>query len=506
MVCFDYETGIRRLMTELRKREPATGELVDKRLLRVVPVTLNVEGESGSDLESVVSAFEAEMCQLKSSTDAGIRVVFEATWAASGRQASWKPIELSARVGASPYIDRCSIVYLFNWRRLNPGAAFAIEEAYPAVLVGRAIRFAEAEFHRSIVQTVPLLICRFDPDGVVTFANMEFCRTLGFPHEKVIGTPLASFIHHSDQKKFRVGEMHEPELEPRAQEYRFVCHDGKICWVRSMVSTLSDARRGWVHHQLIGVDITRLKAEEAGLYSVLRGSNHLNELRSRFISLASHQFRTPLSVIFSSAELLERHWDRYQPDERVEELRQIERSVNEMNALIDKLLLITAPRRQRQVMRAEPFDLAELCRDVAREIQTASGDFRDVRTTAVGRSSFIVQDKNLVRAIVENLISNARKFSGSDSAVRVSLDFQQDHTRITVEDAGIGIPQEDQRHIFEPFHRGTNAGEIAGSGLGLAIVRGCVDALGGRISLKSTVGQGTSITVILPLAKEQQTL
>jgi signal transduction histidine kinase len=228
----------------------------------------------------------------------------------------------------------------------------------------------------------------------------------------------------------------------------------------------------------------------------------LGEMKTRFVAMASHEFRTPLSAILSSGELLERYGARWDSERRLTHLQQILGAARAMNELLGEILLIS--RGESGLLRPAPapVNLDELCGELVGTLNRACGGNHTIRRSLSGDANVVI-DERLAWHLLANLLENALKYSpeGSD----VDLGVLVDETRIlfTIRDRGIGIPSQDLPFLFTSFRRGTNVGQIKGSGLGLALVKHVVDAQNGAIEVHSTVGRGTEFVVALPRTLEQ---
>lgn len=242
----------------------------------------------------------------------------------------------------------------------------------------------------------------------------------------------------------------------------------------------------------------RQKAESA-LAQSLAHERELGELKSRFVTMVSHEFRTPLGIIMSAIELI-RHYDDRLPLEKRQELQQdIFGSTRHMAGLMEQMLVLG---------KVEAGKLA--CKTTACDIEILAGKLTDECLSATNRKCPIIwrsegdlrnaqADESLLRHIFSNLIHNAVKYSTEGGTVEFSVRREGDVAVFKVTDHGIGIPKEDQAGLFEAFQRGSNVGEIPGTGLGLVIVKRCVELHGGTLHLESEAGQGTTFTVNLPL-------
>jgi len=230
----------------------------------------------------------------------------------------------------------------------------------------------------------------------------------------------------------------------------------------------------------------------------LEKEKELGELKSRFVSMTSHEFRTPLSTILSSSELLEHYGSQWTEDKRLQHLRRIQAAVNNMVQLLGDVLIIGRAEAGKLEFNPAPLDLAQFCRDLVEEMQLGAGAHHTITFGSQGECAEAHVDEKLLRQILSNLISNAVKYSPQGGPVRLELTCGEREAVLQVQDQGIGIPPPDQAHLFETFHRARNVENIPGTGLGLTIVKKSVDLHGGTIAVKSQVGAGTTVTVTLP--------
>ncbi|HEY9727359.1 MAG TPA: ATP-binding protein [Chroococcales cyanobacterium] len=272
----------------------------------------------------------------------------------------------------------------------------------------------------------------------------------------------------------------------------------------------------------LGLMIQRKQAE-GEIRKALAKEKELRELKSRFVSMTSHEFRTPLTTIQSSAELLERYSHKWGEEKKLTHLHRIQLSVKHMTKLLDDILILGKVEAGKLEFNPVPIDLATFCRNLVEELQLndtnqhiihfaiSQGRRGDGKTGRVGdrenspshplisSPAQAQMDEKLLRQILENLLSNAIKYSPPGSTVEFTLSYLAEQVVFQICDRGIGIPSEDLHQLFETFHRATNVGTISGTGLGLAIVKRCVDIHQGQIAVESKIGVGTTFTVTLPL-------
>ncbi len=245
----------------------------------------------------------------------------------------------------------------------------------------------------------------------------------------------------------------------------------------------------------------RVTGRTAELQVALAAEKELNQLKSSFVSMVSHEFRTPLEVILSSSNILDRYLDRLPPDKRAAQLRAIRKSVHRMNDLIDDVLLLGKFDAGALACSPVPLDLAAFCQRVAGEVAAAASRDGAIRFSAHGinGSNVANADEGLLHHILGNLLGNAVKYSPPGREVEFAVSRSGQDAQFVVRDRGCGIPQADQPRLFTAFYRGSNVGQTPGSGLGLVITKRCVDLHAGNIRCESVEGEGTTFTVTLPL-------
>jgi signal transduction histidine kinase len=254
-----------------------------------------------------------------------------------------------------------------------------------------------------------------------------------------------------------------------------------------------------VSNQSLQSEVEVRKRAEAELARALEVEKELSQLRSRFVSMVSHEFRTPLGIIMSAAEILRKYADRLTPERRVEHLQEISDATKHMSGMMEQVLLLGRVESGRVAFRPTPLDLAALCRKLADEQFSAANGRCPIQFSAGTLNGAAAGDEGLLRQIFTNLLSNAVKYSPAGSAVEFSLEQSKQDAVFTVRDHGIGIPAAEATRLFTAFHRCANVGEIPGTGLGLLIVKRCVELHGGQITFESREGNGTTFTVRLPL-------
>lgn len=242
-----------------------------------------------------------------------------------------------------------------------------------------------------------------------------------------------------------------------------------------------------------------IQARTAELERALAKERELNELKARFVSMISHEFRTPLAIIQGSSDLLLRYEHQIPSESRHSHLEEIQQQVERLVHLLDEILTISRAQSVGLELQLQTMDLESLIKALVRETATVTADhLMDISVRGEARPVRV--DSHLMKRAIGNLLSNAAKYSPAQAHIDLSLIYEAEQVLIQVKDEGIGIPEEDQDHLFDLFHRGRNATHIPGTGLGLAIVKQVIEAHGGVVRLESEIDCGSTFTLVLPLS------
>ena len=246
--------------------------------------------------------------------------------------------------------------------------------------------------------------------------------------------------------------------------------------------------------------LKRLKESEAAILQSLYKERELNQLKSNFISMVSHEFRNPLTTLGLASQLLQDFDEKLTPEKKAKCFEHMNMSIHNMAQLLDEVILLG--KREVGKLQYEPttLNLEDFCRELTESMQLSDQNQHLISFTCKGNCTQVEMDKCLLRHILTNIISNALKYSPQGTEVRFDLVCQDNTAIFRIQDQGIGIPQKDRHRLFETFSRCSNVGQIEGTGLGLAIVKICVDLYGGQIQIESEVNVGTTVTVSLPLS------
>lgn len=388
-----------------------------------------------------------------------------------------------------------------NASDLSQGTVWAIMDIDQRKRLENELKRTSAE--RELILQSALVGIIYARERRYVWVNRAFADMLGYRQEDLIGQ--SSRILFPNEKSWReFGEQGYPVMargEPFSVEWQMVRRDGTPFWTQSLGRNIDPAnpRAGSIWSI---VDITARKQAEEEIRAALEKQKELNYLKSRFVSMTSHEFRTPLATILSSAELLKYYGERLPKEERAGLVDAVENAVRRMTRMMDDVLVIGKAEADRLECNPAPIDVRDFCATVIREtVRAEEAEGRRGERIVLDMPADEVHaslDEKLARFILGNLLSNGLKYSPDGGKVTLEVRAEPGQLRLTVTDGGIGIPAEDIPHLFEPFHRAKNVGTLPGTGLGLAIVKKAVDLHRGSIEVSSTLGAGTRFVVTLP--------
>ena len=335
------------------------------------------------------------------------------------------------------------------------------------------------------------------------FFSANFKTMLGYDAGDAWGSfgNWSSRIHPEDKEKCM--EEIDTHLKGGTDHYlfecRMLCGDGSYKWIRNsgkVIEWLDDARPS----RLIGtqLDIDSRKKLETSLKESVDKERELNEMKSRFVSTASHEFRTPLSSILITSDSLLTYWERMENSQIRDKLTKINNQVLHLTKIVNDVLHLSKIEEGKVEINPAEIDIVEICRQVIDSFNSDPKLLAKVRLITPFNSVLMQLDTRLIFQVINNLVSNGIKYSPDNTNVRVEVARKNMELHITVSDNGIGIPEADQKHLFKPFFRGSNTTMIQGNGLGLSIVKESVALLGGKIDFKSRQGQGTTFFITFP--------
>lgn len=238
-----------------------------------------------------------------------------------------------------------------------------------------------------------------------------------------------------------------------------------------------------------------LKRTEEDLREALKKEQDLGMLKSRFVSMASHEFRTPLSTILSSASLMIQYIKAEQQDKREKHFQKIRSSVDMLTTILNDFLSLSRLEEGRVEVIMEDFEIHDFCRETIEDIQHILKQGQSLKLHHFSKQLVVHLDKKLMKLIMINLVSNAAKYSNEGAEISCTIKLHKNKLQMSIIDSGIGIPEEEQKHLFDRFFRASNATNIKGTGLGLHIVKRYAELMNGTVSFESTFGKGSTFTI-----------
>lgn len=368
--------------------------------------------------------------------------------------------------------------------------------------------------------------------GLIILANPFLLDEFGYNEEELIGMPVEKLIplrfhkkHQQHREKFNGHLQNRPMgvgmdlFAQRRDRSEFpvevsLCHYSNeqgnfvIAFVNNIsirkkadeeIKRLNDDLEHMVESrtQQLKEALHRLEQSREEISRALNKEKELNELKSKFVSIASHEFRTPLSTILSSTFLLEKYTSSEEQPKRKKHIDRIVSSVNTLTDILNDFLSVGKIEEGKVTIRYTRFQIDEFIQNITEEMRALLKTGQIISYQHTGPVE-IRSDRNLLKHIIFNLVSNAIKFSKEGGEIKVISETNTDHFKVWVKDNGLGISDADQEHLFERFFRGSNVTNIQGTGLGLHIVGRYSELLNGHIACKSQLNEGTEMSVMLP--------
>ena len=392
--------------------------------------------------------------------------------------------------------------------RVNASRTHAHEEALRLRLkreFEEKVRRAETETHQRFEQLFrksPALMALLTlPEQRCFDINEAFLNVLGFPKDEVIGKTAVELglFPDSGQQTGAVDKLlakgHITDFESDF-EFKIRCKDDAL--VDGIFSGEVISSHGQQYFLVVMVDITERKRAEAKMLQMLATERELNTLKSTFVTMVSHEFRTPLAAILGASEMLEDFYDGLEPERRTSYFQLIRMETQRMTGMMQNALLQGQLEAGRVEFQPRSADVVTLCRQVAARTQATFPKHPPVHFVADAPPLRTLADETLLERVFSNLLANAFKYSPALTPVRFSVRRVEEEWEIQVQDHGIGISARDQETLFSAFRRGSNVGNIKGTGMGLYIVKKCAELHGGRVELRSQTGQGSTFVFAFP--------
>lgn len=366
-------------------------------------------------------------------------------------------------------------------------------------------------FQKALFDSAGVMIVSVDNNGIIQSFNPDAEKELGYTAAELIGVHTPLLYHDPQQIATRAKELSielHHEVSPgmnlffekailglqNENEWLYLRKDGSKFPVRLNVTAMKDLQDQITGYVGIAIDISATKKIEQELKTALQKEKELGELKSRFVTMASHEFRTPLSTVLSSAYLIEKYHSTEDQAKREIHLQRIVSSVGMLTDILNDFLSVGRMEEGKIQVRNSRFNLQHLLQEIIAGMESTLKPGQQIIYQHEGDSEIIL-DASLLKHIVINLLSNASKFSGNQSPIELSTSCNNESIAIAVKDHGIGISAGDQQHLMERFFRGANAGNIQGTGLGLHIVAKYTELMNGTITCRSELDKGTEFII-----------
>ena len=376
-------------------------------------------------------------------------------------------------------------------------------------------------------------IITIDERGLIESINPAACALFGYSNEEVIGKNVSMLMPRPDKDQHdeyiaRFQRTASPHIIGKGRDVNGQKKDGTLFPFRLGVNEVKYSGRtiytGFIHDlskekeaeskilhyasQLeklveertnsLQKSVTELQEAKETVSKSLEKEIELNQLKSRFVSMASHEFRTPLSSIQLSASLIEKYKLQSDDINVSKHVVKIKNSVGNLTTILDDFLSLERLEAGKIETNFTKFDMVKLAEEITEEMQLMAKKDQNIIYQYTGLPGMVLLDQNLLRNCIINLISNSIKYSGENTFIEFNTELTDTECFVTVRDNGIGIPEIDHKHLFEPFFRANNTGNIPGTGLGLNIILRYVNLMGGKVDFKSLVNQKTVFTLNFP--------
>jgi len=378
-------------------------------------------------------------------------------------------------------------------------------------------------------------IITIDERGRIETINPAACKLFEYIPEEVIGKNVSMLMPPPDKEQHdeyihRYQQTGHAHIIGIGREVKGLKKDGSIFPFRLGISQVQYSGRkiytGFIHDlsrekeaenqlkeyaahleelvvertQSLNATVQALLVAKEEVSISLEKEKELGLLKSRFVSIASHEFRTPLTSIQLSVSLIEKYAEPFNSTNIVKHVGKIKSAVGNLTSILNDFLSLEKLESGKQEPTYHDFDLVKFAETITEEMQVLAKQNQNIIYQHTGTRSTIRLDQNLLKNCIVNLVNNAIKYSGENSFIGFTTEINKHECVITISDNGIGIPEADQRHLFEAFFRAHNTGNIPGTGLGLNIVARYTNLMNGAIAFKSEVNQGTLFTITFPIS------
>jgi len=365
----------------------------------------------------------------------------------------------------------------------------------------RQLELSEEKF-RFIAENTTDLITQHNIDGIFSYVSNSSKDIIGYNSEELINKSPYDFIHPDDLNLMHFTHQEiANKIQYKPLTYRFRKKDNSYIWIESTSKVILNSKQEIIGMQSSSRDISeRIKAAEEMRLALLK-EKELNELKSKFVSMASHQFRTPLTIIYSNAELIDFKSEITRGENRnyfEQNTKRIKNEVDRLTELMNNILVFGKYDLEETKKDVKELNFDSFINKIIETYFSNESDGRTIKIEIKGRQQALITDETLLIHILTNIINNAFKYSVNKPNPKLVITYLDTKIKIEVIDYGIGIPRREIQHLFTSFFRATNTSTIVGSGLGLTIVKQFTNLLNGEISIISKKNCGTTLTLYFP--------
>lgn len=413
------------------------------------------------------------------------------------------PIEIGGIFWGFVGFDECKFQKIWDESEVSILKILAsdIGGAFTRKLIEDALMNTEERF-KALFDFAPIAYFIVDPSGSFIDVNNSFENTIGLTKKEIAEMERIQNLVISKEEKVSLDKVLAHNLSgksPGPIEITLFHKRGKKLILELNTFPITLAEKNMV---LCAVhDVSLRKETENEIRTALTHSQELNEIKSRFVSMVSHEFRTPLSTILSSVEILKLFESRLKEEEKENHFRKISKSIDYLTNLLDDVITINRADSGRLIVKFKNVDVVPLLEQWILDIKASYTETPEIIFSKTFESMKVELDENQLRQIVSNLLNNAIKYTPSNKKITISVSGTEKDFILQIADEGIGIPADAQKDLFSPFFRAINTGNVPGSGLGLAVAKRSIESLKGKISYESKENEGTTFTVIIPLKR-----
>ena len=373
-----------------------------------------------------------------------------------------------------------------------------VQDITDLVKTEKALRKSE-ERYKGIINSQHDIVVRLDTQNRFTFVNETYCKTFGKTKEELLGRSFTPVIHEDDLKAtlLAMENLSNPPFRAYMEQRAMTVNGWR--WLAWEDYAVRNSRGEVIEIQGVGRDITELKAAESALKDALAMEKKLGELKSRFVSMASHEFRTPLASMMMATETLENYRQRLSEEEILKYLGRIRRNIEYLRDIIGKVLSLSRIESGKIPFTPEKTDLNHLLTHWLNDYRDKNQLEHQIEFEPFQEYITIDADRQLLIQALENMVSNSRKYAPEGTKIIINVNRINDFVTLSVTDFGIGIPEKEMEFLFDPFFRASNVVNYHGTGLGLPLIKQIVDRHKGSIRLESEINKKTTFHIDLPV-------